>query len=734
MMSMPRPASAKPPAVNFNQLPAYFQALNKSHDPQAIEIRKRLAGAKADLAAELAAARKAGIEVDIAKLHVDVPAANDAVVSRHVSLQVSLINMPAAKWIDLPSWAQPMRPGYAYTDEQVAAVRKRLADHAAVVSTIRRACEITGSSLNLLNVDLPRLLERLRGEATVLSTECYLEARDGDYQRAVDDDLRLFNLAKQTEIDPTYMADDLGMGTEQVALSTLLNLIMMSGPDKDRLALLSSTLDHAPRIGSLKNRLILEYAREVRENVDEKTNPSAPEDANTIKLGDAQTAYYLPILRKLIAATNLEPSSRHQAFQALKNVDETYSPLPVSYNSSLPILQGFDVHYAAIESGEMIARTAIDVLLQKAGGGAFPASAGADLKDPFTGSPLGYRLDDDGTFVVYSAGQSGAFDGTVTHDVVQDDVESYVQYPVQPVQVNYDISGPMAATQLPDGTVISVHAPPDRPVPAEDCVDVVRKFLDARKRGDLKAAYGLLSLNSTALVPAADYWNRFSDEDSGHIANSPFGSLIFLLTSVDYDHYFDYELGESSGPSTVTLKVTRKGDTPDTNAVSEATLFIAHDPFDGNAPRIDLYASINITGGEVAHKFTAHVRGLASNFRLAVLSTALAEYVQDNDHYPDADKWVDQLFPYVPSRVIFHNPFLRDNLNGYAFNRALSGKPASSSASVVCIQECDCLWKNAVFSQPFAMPMSDNSDYFEGTAYATADGKVTRQSSPPGSK
>lgn len=67
---------------------------------------------------------------------------------------------------------------------------------------------------------------------------------------------------------------------------------------------------------------------------------------------------------------------------------------------------------------------------------------------------------------------------------------------------------------------------------------------------------------------------------------------------------------------------------------------------------------------------------------LSQLALAALIYAQDHDgRLPDADQWVDEIFPYAKNGEIFKCPAAPDLEYGYAMNEALSGEQVQTLAA-----------------------------------------------------
>ncbi len=113
-----------------------------------------------------------------------------------------------------------------------------------------------------------------------------------------------------------------------------------------------------------------------------------------------------------------------------------------------------------------------------------------------------------------------------------------------------------------------------------------------------------------------------------------------------------------------------------------------------------------------------------SNLKQLALGALM--YAQDHDEtLPDADKWMDQLVPYLKNEAIYKCPGALDLEYGYAMNAALSGmdiKTIVSPATTVMFFDSDLGTRNAA-GGPEAI--CDPPRHNGGNNYAYADGHAT---------
>lgn len=96
--------------------------------------------------------------------------------------------------------------------------------------------------------------------------------------------------------------------------------------------------------------------------------------------------------------------------------------------------------------------------------------------------------------------------------------------------------------------------------------------------------------------------------------------------------------------------------------------------------KVDLRETVLATTGEVdATLVRTEQEDCLSN--LKQMGLAILQYAQDHDEVlPHADKWCEEIFPYMKNDQLFICPERPDLECGYAFNAALSGLPLGAIA------------------------------------------------------
>lgn len=275
----------------------------------------------------------------------------------------------------------------------------------------------------------------------------------------------------------------------------------------------------------------------------------------------------------------------------------------------------------------------------------------------------------------------------------------------------------------PPPAVPSSAAPlPVAPLPAADtpAVAVVREFLADRAAGKYGDAYGLLSAEAQTLVPQAAF-AAGDPPPQKEVARLPASILGIGALLADTHNTLGYTFTvvgpDSAVPGAVLVRVAPVG--------TVVSLLTVTDPAT-HTPRIDLMGSFeHASPKEFAHA-RANAQRSSSLSNLKQLSLGILQYNQDNDErMPDAAKWVDEIWPYVKSQAVFHDPSApADEPFNYAYNRALSRKTLAqfdAPAQTVMLFESTKGVKNASDTgQSVPVPGRHQG----GTDYAFADGHV----------
>ncbi len=226
-------------------------------------------------------------------------------------------------------------------------------------------------------------------------------------------------------------------------------------------------------------------------------------------------------------------------------------------------------------------------------------------------------------------------------------------------------------------TIAASAAP--QPMPKDTpAVAVVRQFLADRAAGKLDAAYTMLSADTHQTVSAADFAKgRTPPASDTHGASPAFIAVLalFLDTHNTLHNTFTILGPDPAAPGGVRVRAASP-------AGKAALLRIATVTDPGtSAPRLDIIISVKRTDPKGFAQERDKARRATSQSNLKCLSLGMIQYALDDDnHLPDADKWMDGILPYVYDEALFHDPSAPAGEHySYAFNSALSGATLSIS-------------------------------------------------------
>lgn len=270
--------------------------------------------------------------------------------------------------------------------------------------------------------------------------------------------------------------------------------------------------------------------------------------------------------------------------------------------------------------------------------------------------------------------------------------------------------------------------PPAAPaVPDTPAVAVVRQYVAARLAGQEDAAYALLSPNTQAQMPAAQ---REQMAQPDMLKGMPPSLLPVLALFADIHNTLHFKfraLGLSpQDPNVVLVRAYQVGMPLDT--IKTLQVVTVPDPAAGGALRLDAEkTAILAEPGMLGMRAKAQQASSQSNLKQIALG--IIQYVQDHDEkLPDADTWVDEVYPYVKSESVFRDPAAPAGEKwSYAYNRNLSGAKLldlAAPAATVMLFESTTGAKNASDTgASIPKPGRHNG----GTDYAFSDGHVKWQ-------
>lgn len=269
-------------------------------------------------------------------------------------------------------------------------------------------------------------------------------------------------------------------------------------------------------------------------------------------------------------------------------------------------------------------------------------------------------------------------------------------------------------------------AAPDTPA-----VAVVRQYVAARLAGQVDPAYVLLSVGSQTQFPKGiiDQYATYLQSDAFlHDTKSfpaGFKPLIALFTDYRNVMHFKFRVLSASptDPSVVLVRAFQVGSPPD--SVRVLNICTTTDTAANGAIRLDSEKTMMLIDPIFPKQRTA-VQRASSSSNLKQLALGIIQYVQDHDEkLPDADKWVDEIYPYIKSEAIFRDPSAPAGEKwSYAYNRTLSGVSLvkfDSPATTVMLFESNLGVKNANDTGE-SIPVPGRHQ--GGTDYALADGHV----------
>lgn len=260
-------------------------------------------------------------------------------------------------------------------------------------------------------------------------------------------------------------------------------------------------------------------------------------------------------------------------------------------------------------------------------------------------------------------------------------------------------------------------------------VSVVRQFLADRAAGRYEAAYALLSARSRQYIPADKFAagimnGQLPPSDIPGMTDSLFGLLVLLTDTHNTLHDTFTVVGpDPADGHAVLVRVNPPAGASGVPAVM-LRLLTATDPA-AHVPRLDVYGSLERAAPKLFTGVRETPKRPSSQDNLRNLSLSIIQYAQDNGVMPDADKWVDEIMPFVKSRANFHDPSAPPGQAwSYAYNRALSHTPLAQFdrlTPIVMLFESTLGTKNASDAGESVPHPGRHSG---GSYYAFADGHV----------
>lgn len=424
-------------------------------------VRRFVAAGPANLAREEAAARQEGIPLTSAQLQRPLPPPSQNAAPLYVKLTKLLHDKP----LNLPKYAETLNAFQTYTPEQIAFVRRTLAERQDVMTLVHQAADrpqcVFGRDWNKgAKLEFPEY-PRMREAARLIKDESYLLARDGHYEEAIVNQARGFRIAEHAASDHLLLAYLVGVACEAITLAGMQSIMTQAGPNAAVDASVRQAVDaKRPRL-SLRAAMAgeagfdclqfpkMHQAEKMGLPAVLKAAGLTADQAHLVQasgsrldphgLVDAWEADYLRRMLMLVRASDQPLALRRGVFEAsAKQTLPGSDPGEVGYvfgDILLPVFSKIDQNDTRTQARTAVMLAAAVILAQKAKTGAYPDKLPQEFIDPFTGRPLGYRREGDTGFAVYSAGPTGHFDGSQPGQKVPGQ-ESLFRYPAVPTPPN----------------------------------------------------------------------------------------------------------------------------------------------------------------------------------------------------------------------------------------------------------------------------------------------------------
>ncbi len=414
-----------------------LHTLETATDARSVAVRRQIEAGPADLARARAEIAGDGVSPDPAGLQKPLPPPD----RNAAPLYQKLFQLLRDKPLGLPIYAQPLTADHTYTPEQLAVVQKIYGSRPDVWALLHQAadrpqCVWTRNWSEGAGILFPEF-QQIREAARLLNTETYLLAAQGRYAEAVQNQTRGFRVAEHAASDPVLISYLVGNACEAITLTGMRGILDMAGPNAAvdaqvraaietsrprlslRYALAGEVGVQATGLQQMQDALDKEGVRGVAEIFVGKGDPllkrlppGTPADRRFAQDWlDESEAILLTRMRPLLAAADLTPVPRRQAFAQEAQVAAPDSVLTLLPNMVLPVFAQVDSNETRRVALEEVTVAAAVVLASRAKTGAFPDALPEPFADPYTSKPLLYRREGADGFVVYSAGPDGKYDG-----------------------------------------------------------------------------------------------------------------------------------------------------------------------------------------------------------------------------------------------------------------------------------------------------------------------------------
>ncbi len=273
---------------------------------------------------------------------------------------------------------------------------------------------------------------------------------------------------------------------------------------------------------------------------------------------------------------------------------------------------------------------------------------------------------------------------------------------------------------------VAAQTPPTTPAMLTP-VEAVQHYIDARKSGDFRAAYGLLSQPTKSGITYQLFTrpgSNYSHPAPPSRYPKPLDQVQAVLEAFVLDTYntagYDFTVAGAAPDQPNVVLVEAKTSFGLFSNVTTFLVACVNDAATGE-PRLDLEK----TGELPWQAFSPQERQKASQANLRALALAITQYTQDQGHFPDAAHWADQILVYVPDTTVFRDPSAPLGRRwDYAYNAALSHKRLSqltSPSETVMLFESSKGTKNA---SDTGQSVTRSVLYGGGTDYAFVDMRV----------
>lgn len=215
--------------------------------------------------------------------------------------------------------------------------------------------------------------------------------------------------------------------------------------------------------------------------------------------------------------------------------------------------------------------------------------------------------------------------------------------------------------------------------------DVVRQYLAALSAGRYPEAYSLLSPTTQRYISRSDFEARRQSVNGSRPPTDPRNpnTMMRAMSTFFNDAHntegYRFELVGSApdDPNAVLVRALPPG-AADKDALTLRVVTVP-DPQPGHAPRLDLVQTLRPLQPNIAEILASKKERTLCASNLKQIGWAILQYTMDhNERLPHADRWVDEIMPYVKDPSIFHDPSApASQPYSYAFNRNLSGASIS---------------------------------------------------------